>query len=477
MNEGNAILVIEDETTLAKNIVAYLRRAGYDADHAPDAEQGLARIETFRPDVIVLDYNLPGMDGLAALRSIRGADANIKVIMLTGHGSVRIAVEAMKASAFDYLTKPVVLSELKALIAKAIDDERRDEAIAHGQRASGGMGLAAIIGESPAIQALRDTISKLVSAERGSSGPPPPVLITGETGAGKELVARAVHFEGARAARPFVEINCGAIPGNLLESELFGHERGAFTDARERKIGLIEAADGGTLFLDEIGDMELALQVKLLRVLEEQVIRRLGSVRDRAISVRIVSATNRSLEGLVAAGKFRSDLLFRLRIVSLNAPPLRERGGDCVILARHFLARLAANYGRKGMSLTGDAELAIRAHTWPGNVRELRNVVEQAVLLAPQLEITAETLRLAPAAPLASPAAAAAGANARTLEDVERDMLRDALHRTLWNVSRAAQLLGVSRDTLRYRMVKFGMRRPGFEGDGVPDATDGGQNA
>ena len=467
MNAGNAILVIEDETTLAENIVTYLRRAGFDAEHAPDAEQGLARIESFRPDVIVLDYNLPGMDGLAALRSIREVDVGIKVIMLTGHGSVRVAVEAMKASAFDYVAKPVVLSELKALIARAIDDERRDEAIAHLQRAAGGTGLAAIVGESPAIHTLKDTIRRLVSTERGSSGAPPPVLITGETGAGKELVARAVHFEGARAARPFVEINCGAIPGNLLESELFGHERGAFTDARDRKIGLIEAADGGTLFLDEIGDMELALQVKLLRVLEEQVIRRLGSVRDRAVSVRIVSATNRSLEDLVAAAKFRSDLLFRLRIISLHTPPLRERGDDSILLARHFLARLAGNYGRKGMSLTADAEEAIRTHPWPGNVRELRNVVEQAVLLAPQAAITGEILRLAPAT---VPAVGTATAGNRTLEDVEREMLRDALDRTLWNVSRAAQMLGVSRDTLRYRMVKFGMRRRGTDDDAMPES-------
>jgi DNA-binding NtrC family response regulator len=471
MNEGNAVLVIEDETTLAKNIVTYLRRAGFDAERVPDAEQGLTRLESFRPDVVVLDYNLPGMDGLAALRAIREVDARVKVIMLTGHGSLRIAVEAMKATAFDYVSKPVVLSELRALIAKAIDEERRDEAIAHTQRAAGGTGLAAIIGESPAIVALKGTIRTLVNGERGTAVPPP-VLVTGATGTGKELIARAVHFEGARASRPFVEINCGSIPGNLLESELFGHERGAFTDARERKIGLIEAADGGTLFLDEIGDLELALQVKLLRVLEERVIRRLGSVRDRAVDVRVVSATNRPLEDLVAAGRFRSDLLFRLRIVSLHAPPLRERGGDALLLARHFLARFAANYGRRGMSFAPDAAQAISAHSWPGNVRELRNVVEQAVLLSPDPELTAELLRLTPVAALPQADAVGRGAGARTLEEMERDMLRDALERTLWNVSRAAQLLGLSRDTLRYRMVKFGMRRPGYD-----DSGDSAQNA
>jgi DNA-binding NtrC family response regulator len=474
MNEGNAVLVIEDELTLAKNIVAYLRRAGYDAEHVGDAEQGLARLESFRPDVIVLDYNLPGMNGLAALREIRAIDAHVRVIMLTGHGNVRTAVDAMKATAFDYLTKPVMLAELKALIAKAIGDERRDEAMAHAQRAIGGNGLDAILGVSPAIVALKETIRTLVSGERSTAGTPPPVLVTGETGTGKELIARAVHGEGARASRPFVEINCGSIPGNLLESELFGHERGAFTDARERKIGLIEAADGGTLFLDEIGDLELGLQVKLLRVLEDRVIRRLGSVRDRAVDVRVVSATNRPLESLVASGKFRSDLLFRLRIVSLHAPPLRERGDDALLLARHFLDRFSAVYGRRGMTLTPDAEESIRVHAWPGNVRELRNVVEQAVLLAPQPAITAEFLRILPAAPAPTGAGTRSGA-ARTLEDVEREMLGDALRRTHWNVSRAAQALGVSRDTLRYRMVKFGLRRPGFEEAEAGD--DDAQNA
>jgi two-component system, NtrC family, response regulator AtoC len=460
LSKGHAVLVIEDETTLARNIVAYLRRAGYDAEHADDAEQGLARLDAFRPDVVVLDYNLPGMNGIDALHRIRALDARVKVIMITGHGNVKVAVEAMKASALDYITKPVLLSELKVLIAKAIGDERRDEAVAHVQRATGGTGLVAIIGESAPILALKETIAKLVRAEANAAGAPPPVLITGETGAGKELVARAVHFEGARAARPFVEINCGAIPGNLLESELFGHERGAFTDARERKIGLIEAADGGTLFLDEIGDMELALQVKLLRVLEERVIRRLGSIRDRPVDVRVVSATNRSLETLVAAGRFRSDLLFRLRIVTLHAPPLRERGADSILLARHFLARFAAHYARRGLALTADAEGAICAYAWPGNVRELRNVIEQAVLLAPGAAIDAAMLRLSPTEAETPPSSSG---GARKLEEVEREMVLDALTRTLWNVSRAAQLLGISRDTMRYRMAKFGLRRPEYE--------------
>jgi DNA-binding NtrC family response regulator len=467
MKTGNAILIIEDEETLARNIAAYLRRAGYETAHAEDAERGLALLGAFAPDVVLLDYNLPGMDGLEALRRIREIDRRVKVIMMTGHGSVRIAVEAMKASAFDYVAKPVVLAELRSMIDKAIGDERRDEALAHAQRGAGNAGLAAIVGESPPVRALKDTIRQLIAGEAGlGEAVPPPVLITGETGAGKELVARAIHYEGARSARPFVEINCGSIPGNLLESELFGYERGAFTDAKERKIGLVEAADGGTLFLDEVGDMELALQVKLLRVLEEKVIRRLGSVRDRVVNVRILSATNRPLEDLVADGRFRSDLLFRLRIVALHVPPLRERPGDALLLAESFLARFAASYGKRDLALAPVARDAIASYGWPGNVRELRNVVEQAVLLAQGSLLDEGSLRLssgfgAAATARATPPVAAG----KTLDEVEREMLARALEQTGWNVTRAAAALGVSRDTLRYRIAKFGMQRPGPDDD------------
>ena len=463
MKSGNAVLLIEDEETLARNIAAYLRRAGYETAHAVDAERGLALLGTFQPDVVLLDYNLPGIDGLSALRRIREHDARVKVIMITGHGNVRLAVEAMKASAFDYLAKPVVLAELRSLVEKAIGDDRQREVHAHARRAAGAAGVAALLGNSPPMALLKETIRQLVQGEAAlHDAAPPPVLITGETGAGKEVVAKAIHDEGARAAQPFVEINCGSIPGNLLESELFGHERGAFTDAKERKIGLVEAAEGGTLFLDEIGDMELALQVKLLRVLEERTIRRLGSVRDRAVNVRIISATNRPLEELVAAGRFRADLLFRLRIVALHVPPLRERAGDAWLLAGHFLERFARHYGKRELAFSPAARDAIGVHAWPGNVRELRNVVEQAVLLAQGVVIDTPALRLGAGF---GAAAGAPDAQARTLADVERAMLQRALDETGGNVTRAAQILGVSRDTLRYRMAKFGIGRPTGAGD------------
>jgi len=294
----------------------------------------------------------------------------------------------------------------------------------------------------------------------------PAALITGETGTGKELVARALHFGGARAGKPFIELNCASIPAQLLESELFGYERGAFTDARGRKAGLVEAAHGGTFFLDEIGDIELGLQGKLLKLLEEKSLRRLGSLRELRVDVRVVAATNQPLEKLVREGKFRSDLFFRLRGVQLALPPLRERGDDVLLLARHFLQLNSARYGKKGLRFSAQAEAALLGYAWPGNVRELRNVVEEAVLLAQEAVIAPQQLSfcaslgaLHPAGP--APALVAdipeAGIN---LEEVERGLVLQALQKTGWNVTRAARLLGLTRDTLRYRMEKFSLAAP-----------------
>jgi DNA-binding NtrC family response regulator len=282
---------------------------------------------------------------------------------------------------------------------------------------------------------------------------PPAVLVLGETGTGKELVARALHFNGPRRDKPVVELNCAALPAQLLESELFGHERGAFTDARERKLGLVETAEGGTLFLDEIGDMEQPLQAKLLKLLEERTVRRLGSVREQRVNVRIVAATHRPLDQLVREGRFRADLYFRLRVVQLELPPLRDRGTDVLLLARNFVAHHAARYGRPAPVLSSAAEQALMRHTWPGNVRDLRNLLEQAVLLCRGDTLEADDLGLrdeSDSAPGASPAA-------RTLPAMEREALMQALERNGWNVSRAARDLGISRDTLRYRIDKHAL--------------------
>jgi len=467
---AHAILIIDDEATLAKNIKTHLSRHGYEAQIAASGEEGLAQLDGFRPDVVLLDYQMPGLDGLEVLRRLRAEAPHIKVIMLTGHGGVQVAVEAMKAGAYDYLTKPVVLGELKLLLDKAVGQERLEGALNYYRnRQAEQSGLSKLIGESPTMLALKRKIRQFIEAEqRLVDGEPPAVLITGETGTGKELVARAFHFDGPRRDKPFVEINCAAIPAQLLEAELFGFERGAFTDARERKLGLVETADGGTLFLDEIGEMELALQAKLLKLLEDKTVRRLGGLRDQKVDLRIVAATNQSLEERVRQGRFRSDLFFRLRIIHIELPPLRERDEDIILLARVFLDGHGKRYGKSGLRFTPAAEQALRHYRWPGNVRELRNSVEHAVLLAETAFIEPQHLALCPAlVPVPSAGAAddfspgqpfpETGIN---LERMEQDLLVQALQHTGWNVSRAAKLLGLSRDTLRYRMEKYRLYAP-----------------
>jgi DNA-binding NtrC family response regulator len=396
---------------------------------------------------------------MVALGRLREAAPGVPVIMITGHGTVELAVEAMKAGAYDFLTKPVPLAKLRILLDRALGETHREEALSYYRRREASLGdLDALLGQSAPMQLLKKRISQLIEAERGlRDGDAPAVLVTGETGTGKELVARALHYSGPRRDQPFVEINCAAIPAQLLESELFGHERGAFTDAKERKVGLVETAAGGTLFLDEIGDLDLGLQAKLLKLLEEKTVRRLGSLRDQKVDVRIVAATHRPIEQQVHDGRFRADLYFRLRIIEFSLPSLRERGEDVLLLARHFLALHAARYGRGHMDFTPSAEAMLVRHSWPGNVRELRNLMEQAVLLSSGPLLTPDHLHLSPMAHAADDAAAS-GASAKAgarLEDVERDMLRGALQKTGWNISQAARILDISRDTLRYRIDKY----------------------
>ncbi len=454
------ILVIEDEVVLAKNVAIYLERHGFEVELAHSAEQGLAALAQARPDAVVLDFNLPGLDGLAALAKIREADAAIPVIMMTGHGSVEIAVDAMKQGAYDFLTKPVALSKLRMVIERAFGHTRRDLALDYYKRRDAQHAVVGdLIGDSVPMRALKQRLAQLRLAELNmSDSAAPAVLILGETGSGKEVVARALHQAGPRRDKPFVELNCAAIPAQLLESELFGHERGAFTDARDRKLGLVETAEGGTLFLDEIGDMDIALQSKLLKLLEEKVIRRLGSVREQNVDVRIIAATHRPLEELVRLSRFRADLYYRLCVVQLHLPALRERGSDILLLARHFLQSHALRYAKPVPTLTGEAEMALLRHPWPGNVRELRNVLEQAVLLGVGDVIELQHLAL-PGSPASGGTVSGEGdsGSPATLNELERTALGQALDRTGWNVSRAARLLGITRDTLRYRIEKHGL--------------------
>jgi DNA-binding NtrC family response regulator len=442
-----AVLIIEDEETLARNLVRYLQRQGFDARSAPTAAEGLRAFAEFGPDVVMLDLNLPDASGLTVLARIRARDAAAKVIVMTGHGSVETAVEAMKAGAFDYIGKPVVLAEVRILVEKAAGQERMEGTLSYYRgRDARGAGAAAILGDSPPVVALRQRVGRLLEAERNMrDGQPPAVLIRGETGTGKELVARALHFDGPRHEGPFIELNCSTLPAHLLEAELFGHERGAFTDAKERRIGLVEAAQGGTLFLDEIGDIEPAVQVKLLKLLEDRMVRRIGAVRDRQVDVRFISATHRDLEALVREGRFRADLFYRLRVIEMEVPPLRARGADVLMLARHFLGESGRRYGKPALRLDAAAAAAIAGHPWPGNVRELRNAMEQAALSTDGEEVGAANLALAPLSRAMS---------METLPGMERELIERALERTGGNVSRAARDLGISRDTLRYRLAR-----------------------
>lgn len=459
-----AILIIEDETTLAKNMKTYLERHDYEVRIAQNAEEGLQQLESFKPDVILLDLQLPGMNGLEALSRIRKSDPQVKVVMITAHGNIETAVDAMKAGAYDFMNKPLVLAKLKVLLDKAVGQTRLEGTLSYyREKEAGESALSALLGESAPMRSLKKQIEQIIESEsKLTEGDPPAVLITGETGTGKELVARGLHYNGPRKNAPFIEINCASIPTQLLEAELFGYERGAFTDAKERKIGLFEAADGGTLFLDEIGEIEVALQAKLLKALEDKVIRRLGNLREQKVNVRIITATNQLLEEAVRQGRFRPDLFFRLRIVHLELPPLRTRGKDILLLANHFLKIQSRRYGKQGIHFSPESEKALLDYAWPGNVRELRNMIEQTVLLSREEIIEPEQLALLPDLAKIDRTSEREGTNrfllprqGVSLEEIERDLVLQALEQTAWNVTQAAKLLGLTRDTLRYRMDKY----------------------
>jgi DNA-binding NtrC family response regulator len=453
------ILIVDDEVTFARNAAKYLERFGHTVSTAATVAEGKALAETQKPEALVLDYRLPDGTGLEFIEHIRASDPAVHIILITGHGTIELAVDAMKAGANDLLTKPVSLLELRERI-DVLMQQQRDASRLRYFEARERSASQSILGQSPAIRELQQRIERMASID--AEGMLPPILIGGETGTGKELVARACHYLSPRSAKPFIEINCAAMPPTLLETELFGHERGAFTDAKERKIGLLEAADGGTLFLDEVGDMDLSLQAKLLKVIEDGRFRRIGSVQEHQVCVRIVAATNHDLEARVAEGVFRADLYFRLRVLQLMVPPLRDREDDAVFLARHFCKLMGQRYRREGVKLGASAEAAIAAYRWPGNVRELRNVIEQAVMLAASDTIEPRELMLSTAASTSAAGSAAPAAPSTeagsALDRRERELLIQAMAESNRNVSQAARALGISRDTLRYRLEKHGLK-------------------
>jgi two-component system response regulator AtoC len=467
------IVLVEDDEIQARNISAYLGRHGWEVHICGCAEEALSLCKDWEPDGLVTDQTLPRLSGVQMLEKLRAVHPRLKCIVMTGDSSAQTAVQAMKAGAFDYVLKPVVLAELHVLLERAVGAAQVVQALQPPQQPRPKAATLHLLrGDSPAMQELKTTIGHVLDAERRvTSGDLPAVLILGETGTGKELVARSMHFQGARHAGPFVEINCASIPSHLLESELFGHEKGAFTDAKERRMGLVEAADGGTLFLDEIGEIDHSLQAKLLKLLEEKTVRRVGSLKECKVDLRIISATNRDLESMVKRGTFRSDLYFRLRIITLRVPSLRSRGDDILLLARHFLQVHGQRYGKPGLRFTPAAEGVLLQYYWPGNVRELRNMLEETVLLSTTDVISPAQLTLCPSL---APDAAVDAFPSRDLlvaqakaslagGEVQRDLVIRTLERTGWNVTRSAKLLGLSRDMMRYRIDKLGLCRPDYD--------------
>ncbi len=450
VGEGRAsVLVVDDDADLAKVLVALLVKEGYACERASSGREALSRIEARPVDAVLTDLRMPDMDGMALLAHVAKRWPQVPVILLTAHGSVPAAVEAMKAGAVDFLLKPFVPEELAFVVRKALAASERARDATPPAPLEGPLDLA---GES---RAMRDVLARVRKAAAGSAT----VLVRGETGTGKELVAKALHEASPRKGGPFIKVNCGALAETLLESELFGHEKGAFTGAATRKPGRVELAHKGTLFLDEIGDVSAGTQVKVLRVLQEREIERVGGSQTIKVDVRFVAATHRDLEAMVAAGQFREDLFFRLNVVPIHLPPLRERPGDVERLAASFCMAFGRDNGRPRITLDDGAIQRLAAQPWPGNVRQLQNLIERLVVLAESDVIAAADVdREIGRAPLTSPPTGGDGASLPAqLRSAEKEALTAALARTRGNKTQAARLLGVSLRTLYNKLGAHGL--------------------
>ena len=449
------ILIIDDEENLRYMLSVMLTRQGYVADIAVNGEDALLRVREKAYDFILCDVRMPEMDGKTFLSRALGDGVTAPVIMMSAYGTVETAVECMKIGAYDFISKPFKKDEIIMVLKKGEERERlKQENVRLKEAVAGRFEYSGIISRNPRMEEIFSHIRKIADLKTT-------VLILGESGTGKELVARAIHQNGRRADKPFVAVNCGAIPENLLESELFGHVRGAFTDAASDKSGLFEQADGGTLLLDEIGEMPLALQVKLLRVLQEEEIRRVGGTVTKKVNVRVISATSRDLEADVKRGVFREDLYFRLNVFSLQLPPLRDRIEDIPLLAEHFISSMA-QHGRKMETLTiaPDAMRSLMSYNWPGNIRELQNAIERAAILCEGGKITNSSLpsSLLSAETLKPAAGQEEDLSIKRAEDaIERDLIRKALIKTGGNRTQAAIILEISHRSLLYKLKEFGI--------------------
>jgi len=439
------ILIVDDEKNMRFVVGRALRGAGHDVHEAASGEEALMSFEESLPDMIILDQRMPGMDGITTLTRIRQEHPGLPVIMLTAHGNVESAVEAMKAGATDYLTKPFDVEELKLSVEKALRVSKLEQQVDYLRgELNREYDTSGIVGNSPQMKEIMSTVARVAPSDATA-------MIYGESGTGKELIAKALHEQSNRGKGAFIQLSCAALPETLLESELFGYEKGAFTGADDSRPGRFELADGGSLFLDEIGDISPTVQVKLLRVLENQSFERLGSSKTISVDVRLIGATNRDLGALIKTGEFREDLFYRLNVIPITMPPLRERVGDIRLLAEHFLVRFAP-----AKKFSAETIRLLESHSWPGNVRELQNTIERAAILSAGEVIVPEDL------PVEVRQKTPAGnetvklpADGITLGKVEKELIAQALERTVGNRTRAAQLLGISRHTLLYRIEKY----------------------
>ena len=443
------VLVVEDEEKLRRVIELQLKTAGYDVEQARTAEDALKLAGN--ADLVLTDLRLPGQSGLDLLTSLRSQDSHIPVIVMTAFGSIETAVEAMKAGAVDFLPKPFSLDHLMTVIDKAVEIKNlRTENIELRAELSRRYEYDNIVGRSEAMREIFGTIDR-VAPTRST------VLLCGESGVGKGMIARAIHHHSPRSSKPFVKIDCTSIPENLMESELFGYEKGAFTGANTTKPGKFEQADGGTVFLDEIGDVPGPVQVKLLRVLQEREFERLGSNKTRHIDVRVLAATNVDLRAALEQGRFREDLYYRLNVLPINIPPLRDRKEDIPFLASHFIGKYQKDLGSQVESISDAAMQKLMEHRWEGNVRELENVIERSMVLATGKVLEASDIKL-DMAPKSRPAAIDSFLpEGQTLDQFEQSIIKEALHRASGNKSQAARLLGLTRNALRYRLTQMGI--------------------